>query len=154
MVPRIRGGGAEEPDRPDGWKKRKILNNEQTNRFKRKTCVVGMWNSLCDPVLLWVITIVYLLEIVPLYLALSEFLQQNQLGLLQPQLLLQLLDDSPPLLRAALLHATDHNIPVTPPTLQKTKIPLQLLKCKMSSGPCFHQQSCMIWDIFSSSGHL
>ena len=59
--------------------------------------------------LMWEIS-VYLLESVLLYLALSKFLQQHQLGLLQPQLLLQLLNDVLPLRRAALLHPTDNNI--------------------------------------------
>lgn len=40
-----------------------------------------------------------------LNLALSELLQQHQFGLLQSQLLLQLLDDALPLLRGTLLHA-------------------------------------------------
>ena len=39
-------------------------------------------------------------------LALSQLLQQDQLGLLETQLLLQLLDDALPLLRAALLDTT------------------------------------------------
>lgn len=49
---------------------------------------------------------VYLLEGVPLYLALPELLQQHQLGLLQPQLLLQLLNDALPLRWTALLQTT------------------------------------------------
>lgn len=53
---------------------------------------------------------VYLLQSVPLYLTLSKFLQQHQLGFLQSQLLLQLLNDALPLCWAALLHSTDHNI--------------------------------------------
>lgn len=46
--------------------------------------VVGTCDSSSDPVLITV----YLLESVPLYLALSKLLQQHQLGLLQSQLLL------------------------------------------------------------------
>ena len=65
---------------------------------------------MCDFVLMWVIGVIYLLESVPLYLALSEFLQQHQFGFLQSQLLLQLLNDALPLRWAAFLHSTDHNI--------------------------------------------
>lgn len=69
---------------------------------------------------------VYLLS-VPLYLALSKFLQQHQLGLLQPQLLLQLLNDALPLRRAALLYSTDHNITYTT-RVTKDQNPVQELK--------------------------
>ena len=87
-----------------------------------------MRDSQCDPVLPWVITVVYLLERVPLYLALSKFLQQHQLGLLQSQLLLQLLNDALPLRRAALLHTTDHNINYTTHNA-KGKNTFQVWKC-------------------------
>lgn len=82
--------------------------------------------TLCDPVLLWVITVVYLLESVPLYLALSEFLQQHQLGLLQSQLLLQLLNDALPLCWAALLHS-DQNVTYTTTQYKRQKHTFQLL---------------------------
>lgn len=83
-----------------------------------EACVVGMCDASCDPVLMRVTT-VYLLESVLLYLALSKFLQQHQLGLLQSQLLLQLLNDALPLRWAALLQMTTS---VTPLDLQKTKV--------------------------------
>lgn len=54
--------------------------NEQ-NVQRASLCCVAC-DSLCDLVLMCVIAVVYLLESVPLYLALSEFLQQHQLGLL------------------------------------------------------------------------
>ena len=47
-------------------------------------------------------------------LALSQLLQQHQLGLLQPQLLLQLFDDALPLLRAALLDTAQKKYTLEP----------------------------------------
>lgn len=47
-----------------------------------------------------------LLQIIPLYLALSQLLQQHQFGFFYPQLLLQLLNDALPLRGAALLRDT------------------------------------------------
>lgn len=65
---------------------------------------------------MWAKAASYLLQSVPLNLALPQFLQQHELGLLQSQLLLQLLNDTLPLSWAALLHSTEHS-----GTLQKNK---------------------------------
>lgn len=70
----------------------------------------------CNDVLMWAKAASYLLQSVPLNLALPQFLQQHELGLLQSQLLLQLLNDTLPLSWAALLHSTEHS-----GTLQKNK---------------------------------
>ena len=76
-------------------------------------------------------------------LALSQLLQQDQLGLLETQLLLQLLDDALPLLRAALLHTTwttytseadtiitvaHHTCNPSPRSIKKQLLPLPLFK--------------------------
>lgn len=87
-----------------------------------------MLKVMCDPAEMRVITLTYLLESVPLYLALPEFLQQHQLRLLQSQLLLQLLNDALPLRWAALLHSTDHNITYVA-HVAKHKNTFQKLKC-------------------------
>lgn len=63
----------------------------------------------CVALLMWERT-VYILRSVLVYLALSKFLQKHQLGLLQSQLLLQLLNDVHPLRWAALLQYKENNI--------------------------------------------
>lgn len=85
--------------------------------------VVGRCATLCG----------YLLESILLYLALSKFLQQHQLGLLQSQLHLQLLNDALPLHWAALLHSTDNNITYTT-RFTKDKNPFPVTKGLFRQG--------------------
>lgn len=55
------------------------------------------------------VSVFYLLHVgIFVYLALSEFFQQYQLGLLQPQLLLQLFNDALPFFRTAFLQPKTH----------------------------------------------
>lgn len=75
----------------------------------------------CNDVLMWAKAASYLLQSVPLNLALPQFLQQHELGLLQSQLLLQLLNDTLPLSWAALLHSTEHSGTYTTHVTKKMK---------------------------------
>lgn len=75
----------------------------------------------CNDVLMWAKAASYLLQSVPLNLALPQFLQQHELGLLQSQLLLQLLNDTLPLSWAALLHSIEHSGTYTTHVTKKNK---------------------------------